>query len=529
MASVPAVSSESSNAVPTAPGRGRFGYLIFAVCATLYLLPFMRIMLSMLDEGILVEGAVRVAHGQLFARDFFEIMGPGTFYWLAAFFKVFGVTFLATRICLFVSSLGTGLLIYFLTRRISQRFRSLPCLLVAGTYFGLVWPAISHHVDSNFFGLLSVACMVLWHDRRNTLLLLAAGALAGITTCILQPKGGLLLIAFLIWLAIERWRNRVSLPSLGLVIASYSSVIGAVVVYFWSKGALSDLAFATVLHNLRFYGPMNVVPYASGIVENYWDHRAIFSPGMYWTVPLAAICFVPFLFSAALPGVSLVLAAVNRRAMLSPILMLYGLCGAALWLSEYHRKDISHLVMGSPLLVILCVHFLAEFRNRAADFALQSLLICATSLSMLNLLLTFYTHPTQTRVGTVAMYRRDPTLTYIDEHVKPGTEIFIYPFLTIDYFLTATEDPTRFSGLTYRYNTPEQYLEAMKVLEERKVPYVVWDTTYFDRVLPKAFPSLPRFPKSDYIMEPYLESHYKVVWENEGVVFMERKAVPQAR
>src|ERR1700735_4226782 len=119
MASVPAVSSESSNAVPTAPGRGRFGYLIFAVCATLYLLPFMRIMLSMLDEGILIEGAVRVAHGQLFARDFFEIMGPGTFYWLGAFFKVFGTTFLATRVCLFLTSLGTGLLIYVLTRRIS--------------------------------------------------------------------------------------------------------------------------------------------------------------------------------------------------------------------------------------------------------------------------------------------------------------------------------------------------------------------------------------------------------------------------
>ena len=505
-----------------APTRAYLGYGIFVVCAGLYLLPFMRIMLSMLDEGILIEGAVRVAHGQLYARDFFEIMGPGTFYWLAAFFKVFGVTFLATRICLFVSSLGTGVLIYFLTRRVSERFRSLPCLLVAGTYFGLVWPAISHHVDSNFFGLLSVACMVLWHDRRNTLLLLAAGVLAGITTCILQPKGGLLLIAFVAWLAIECWRKRASLASLGLVAASYSSVIGCVVVYFWSKGALYDLAFATVLHNLRYYGPMNVVPYASGMVENYWNHRAIFSPGMYWTIPLAAICFVPFLFTAALPGIAIVLAALNRRAMLTPILMLYGLCGAALWLSEYHRKDISHLVMGSPLLIILCIHFIAERRSKLAHYTLQALLACAGCLALLNLMLTFYAHPTQTRVGTIAMYRVDPVLKYIQDYVKPGERIFIYPFYPIDYFLTETENPTRYTGFAYHYTTIEQFNEAVQSLEQSKTRYVVWDRTEFDRLGPTAFPSLPRTLKSDYIIEPYLESHYKVVWESEGTVFMER-------
>ena len=47
------------------------------------------------DEGLLVSGAVRIVHGQVFARDFFEVVGPGTFYWLALFFKLFGVTFVA--------------------------------------------------------------------------------------------------------------------------------------------------------------------------------------------------------------------------------------------------------------------------------------------------------------------------------------------------------------------------------------------------------------------------------------------------
>src|SRR5271156_2908947 len=116
-------------------------YLIFAVCASLYLLPFMRIMLSpQADEGILIEGGVRVTHGQLFARDFFEVMGPGTFYWLAAFFKLFGVTFLARQVCLFISSLGTITAMFFLTRQICKQYAILPCVILAGTYFGAAWP-----------------------------------------------------------------------------------------------------------------------------------------------------------------------------------------------------------------------------------------------------------------------------------------------------------------------------------------------------------------------------------------------------
>jgi Dolichyl-phosphate-mannose-protein mannosyltransferase len=174
-------------------------YSVFILCASMYLLPFMRLLLRGTDEGTLLYGAVRVAHGQVLAHDFFEVMGPGTFYWLAAFFKLFGVTFMATRICIFVMSLGTGLLIYFLSRRICSRFSALPCILLAGTYFSTIWPEVNHHVSSNFFALLSVACIVLWQDKNRESLLLA-GALAGVTTCFLQPKGMLLLLAILLWL-----------------------------------------------------------------------------------------------------------------------------------------------------------------------------------------------------------------------------------------------------------------------------------------------------------------------------------------
>ena len=64
-------------------------YSIFAVCSSLYLLPFMRTLFVGSDEGSFLCGAARIAHGQIFARDFFEVMGPGTFYWMALFFRFF--------------------------------------------------------------------------------------------------------------------------------------------------------------------------------------------------------------------------------------------------------------------------------------------------------------------------------------------------------------------------------------------------------------------------------------------------------
>src|ERR1700730_5846233 len=167
----------------TWPSARKYGpYLVFAFCISLYFLPFMRLMLRGSDEGILVEGAVRTVHGQLLGRDFLEVVGPGTFYWLALFFKMFGVTFLASRICLFVSSLVTALSIYFLSRRGCRSYQLLPCILVFATYFGTFWPEISHHVDSNGSALLAVVCIILWQDVRKNWLLLAAGALAGATT-----------------------------------------------------------------------------------------------------------------------------------------------------------------------------------------------------------------------------------------------------------------------------------------------------------------------------------------------------------
>jgi hypothetical protein len=502
--------------------RGYIPYLIFALCAGLYFLPFMRLILpGDGDEGLLVSGAARIAHGQVFARDFFEVVGPGTFYWLALFFKLFGVTFVATRLCLFVTSMGTALAMYFASRRICKQYQVLPCILLAGTYFGSSWPAISHHVDSNCFALLAVACMIVWHDKRRLGFLFAAGALAGATTCILQPKGILLMLALLVWAWLQHRSRSVSLSWLGAMAGGYTGVITLTLVYFWSRHALWDLLYADVLWPARNYSGVNVVPYAQGLIHYYWDHFVIAKSGFRWTVITASILILPFLLVAALPAMLPVLAVRYRRNVARPEIALLWLCGVALWFSEFHRKDIPHLVFGSPLLMILFVYYLQQYRAKIADLALQILAISATCLACFNLFLALSARPVATRVGSVALLKSDPVITALQSKANAGEEIFAYPYCAMYYFLSATTNPTRYAALLYNFNTPSQFEEVVTVLDQRRVKYVVWNKG-FEKNAKTVFPGMKKVPDDQLIVEPYLETHYKVVWADADTRIMVR-------
>ena len=199
---------------------------------------------------------MRTVHGQLLGRDFFGSMGPGTFYWLALFFKLFGVTFLASRICLFVSSLGTALSIYFLSRRVCRSYQLLPCV---SRIRHICLRRVAYDQSPRRQQLLCSACGGLhgpWQDSRSNWLLVAAGALAGATTLILQPKGILLLLAFLVWLWIQHRRQSTPLTALAWVTGGSLGVVASMLGYFWSRGALGDLIYANVVWPSRNYGPV---------------------------------------------------------------------------------------------------------------------------------------------------------------------------------------------------------------------------------------------------------------------------------
>ncbi|MGD0097516.1 MAG: hypothetical protein ABSB60_13550 [Terracidiphilus sp.] len=518
---------------PRSTSWSRLNYVFLTLCATLYLLPFMRLLQSGADEGTVIYGAERIVHGQVFARDFFDVMGPGTFYLLAVFFKILGTTFLATRVCLFIISLGTGVLMYFLSCRVCERYRWLPCIILACTSFGGFWPGSSYHVDGNFFALSAVACVVLWRETSWSVLLVAAGVLAGLTTCFLQPKGGLILIALLVWLWIQRHKGAASISSMGLVVGGYLGATGAAAAYFWSQGALGSLYFANVVWPSRHYGTVNSIPYAQGIIAWNWDHLIMIKNGLHGpaaivVIGIVVILITPLFFVAALPVLTplsalfSVLASREKWRIMTPIIMLYGLCGVALWMSEMHRLDINHLVFGSPLLMILFTYCMEVTSRKYADWTLQLVAMTCFWLGTFNFLGALTAHSIATPIGSVAIFKDDPVLRYIVKNIAVGEEMFVYPYHPAYYFLSSTINPTRYSLLMYNYNTDEEFYDAIRSIEQSRTRYVIWDTGLLAYVK-DYFPTSNREAKSGLIMEPYLESHYKVLKEIDGVRIMERK------
>ena len=498
------------------------GELVFALCACLYILSFMRILVLGTDEGTLISGAVRIVHGEVFARDFFEVIGPGTFYWLALFFKLFGVTFAATRVCLFITSLGTALSMFFLSRRVCKSYPALPPVLLIATY-SWAWPTISHHTDSNFFALLSVVSACGWLEMRRSSLLFFAGALAGLTTCFLQPKGMLLIAALLIWLFIEHrwWPHSVSASAFGFLIGGYVVATGMAILYFAWHGALHDLIYANFIWPNRNYGAVNIVPYATGVIAYYWDTWN-FKPGIGFAI--GAILIFPYLLIAALPGLLSISGIHWRKSFVRPEVTLYWLCGWALWLSEIHRKDIVHLVFGSLLLIILIVYYVERLPTQASKLILQILTISAICLAAFNLLFLLHTHPLQTRVGTVTTFRDEKLVKLLEQKTRPGEEIFAYPYCPIYYFLTETINPTRYSFLMYHYNTTSQFKETLQILQRHRVRYVVWNTHFQNVAVSHLFPSAGQMDPTPQIIEPYLESHYRQIWADESNRLMELKS-----
>lgn len=501
----------------------RQGSIFFSLLSGLYLSPYMRVLLPWSNEGTLASGAVRILRGEVFARDFFEVMGPGTFYLLAGTFKLLGATFFALRVHVFLVSWGTGLVVYALSRRWRDSSAVLPCLVLGATAYGLQWPGASHHVEGNFFALLAVSCMAAWHERPRAWLAVVSGALAAVTIFVHQPKGVLLVGALLIWLLLQIREGRPGGRAVCLVGAGFAVIMCAGLGYFWSRGALGALYAANVRWPLAHYGKVNEVRYGLGVVSEYWRHWAFQKSTLNGSTLLASFLIVPFLYVAALPGIVAVQWLMVRRRALTGLGGLYLVCGIALWFSEWHRHDIYHLVFASPLLLVVSLGLWSDTECRTAKMGRQLLAVTAGTLAVVNLLVAVTVHEVPTRVGRVGVSKDTRLLAALQAHTRRGEEIFVYPYRPLYYFLTNTVNPTRYLTLTYNYNTSAEFRDAIRTIEERRVRVVVWDRRFQTETAPKVFSSAAVSPPDGFLMEDYLRAHYREVEEIDGVSVMERR------
>lgn len=114
------------------------------------------------DEGIVLQGAQRILTGQVLYRDFFSFYTPGSFYWLALFFRIFGSSILVSRMLLAAYGGACSALTYLVARRVCSRWSA---LCAAGAVTVICFPyrfLVLHNWDSTFWAYLALYCAVRW-------------------------------------------------------------------------------------------------------------------------------------------------------------------------------------------------------------------------------------------------------------------------------------------------------------------------------------------------------------------------------
>jgi 4-amino-4-deoxy-L-arabinose transferase-like glycosyltransferase len=515
------------------------GVLLF-IFSLIYFIPFVRVLWRIIDEGTLVYGAHLVAQRALPYRDFFEVMGPGSFYWLGLFFKLFGTNVMVARAVLLFTASLTVVLLYWMTRRVYQGpFDLLPSLFYLLVAFP-VQPVTSHHWDSNLFGLLTVGAFFLWQDRGRWWLLAIAGVLAGLTSCFLQPKGLFLVVALALVILVNDCRageSKLRIAShLGILLGGFAAVGGLLLLFFFFAGGLSDLIYANLIWPLRRYHNINKLPYGYGLrewVAPYCLNRLqTFLPAslsrvmvIFTMIPFLFIVYLPFLL-VGLTGISC-LSKSNRSKIFNASLLPYWAAGLALWVSELHRQDVIHLVYGSPLLLILSLVIWNYCWNRLTllkYLGIGLITACVILLGSFNVLIASNTkHKIITRQGVLYGFKEDPALKFLIEHTKPGDYAFIYPYYPMYYFLADVKNPTRYSILVYHINTNTQFNEVIKNLEQKSVKYVLWDTMVAGSNLKILFPQYKQPSNDNLHLERYLEDHYEAIGIQNGFKILRRR------
>ena len=495
--------------------------LLLGICSCGYLFLF-RNYTTLIDEGIILQGADRLLQGQVPYRDFFSFYTPGSYYLTALLFKVFGSSFFVARARLVLYGGLFSLLTYMIGRRTCSRWSS----MLAAYLVLLCMPYcfyVQHNWDSTALAFIALYCLVRLIDIPSRSIAFSLGVLTSLTFLFEQSKGAGL-VAGIILTIIFGLVTRSGIPiadprQIRFIVAGFVIPFALTFGYLALHGALRA-ALSAWIWPIYHYSTTNVVPY--GYITIPPANRALLSSGPWFSrllkYTIVAPCFIiPLIPLAGMAVSTLHVYKVFRRSETKDSLhcAAIGLTLFGVWLSmALTRADLAHCIFILPLFSV-SLAWVMDGRPipsgllRIAKPVLIGFLLCTFSLFGVALLYNgLRAQSQQTRRGTVKFPQSDEIVPYVAQHVAPGQRIFVYPYQPLYYYLTSTVNPTRFEYLQPGLHTLDQQRETVKELEASRVNVVImWPE--FRAQMASAFPNTPAsvFSAPDPVND-YLLSHY---------------------
>jgi 4-amino-4-deoxy-L-arabinose transferase-like glycosyltransferase len=585
----PVVESPPSTGTAYSPAQGPWGgsittperslrelgiaLLLFALSA-LYLRLFYDYSNLLPDEGIVLDGAQRILQGQVLYRDFFSYLTPGSYYWMTALFKVFGSSILVARAALMVYSSLFSAVTYLLARRVCSHWNALFAILpTVFVCMPFEFQAL-HNWDSTLWALLAVYCAVRWIEvltvspRPHRFALpvekepgvtrsgvrtgpdsrltwpwaLATGTFVALTVLFEQSKGAGLVLGLVLGFFILRLcapsSVRFDVKALTALAFGLGVPILLTVAYFALHRSLPQM-MTDLLWPFRHYSAANKLPYGfvvsiwQGLVQGSLGSRAM---GVFILSPLLLLSALP-IFAVPVAACAALQLRKNREAGGAAghyLLLSTTFLGLLLSTIATGRPDATHIIFEAPLFCLV-LGWMAEaprtsFLRAARTLGVSYVLISFAALGAALLIGTLTAkYKIETRRGALRASAPYGAFEYIQSHIKSREKILVYPYQPLLYYLTATDDVSRYEYLFPGMNTAAQFEDIERNLEATRPAAVLFNPDFLVLV-PSLCPNVSA--KSLAAIDPvatYLARNYRVCRTFDGpglqwhVIFMVRK------
>lgn len=422
------------------------------------------------DEGIYLDGARRLAAGEIPYLDFFVLTGPGSFLMQAAVFFIGGVSYQAGRVLVIVEVAVIAASVFWL----GVRFGSLGAAGLASVMY-LAWPiadstvlCTNHRWDSSALGILALVLIVGGQSSRWRTV--CAGVLVSAAAWA-TPPAGLLVLLFLGWFALARERRRFLTYFL-----SGSAGISVVFLCWLSwNGALVPMV-RHLLWTGTNYHHANQFPYG-GIIGGW---AALYKDATALDMAITAFVVMPLFLPAVLPIFAVaVWAYILWRKVethnASSIGLVLGFIVTSV-MTTWPRMDVQHLLYISGPAYALVAAFVERIRRPVGRMLLIAGLAAPSMLFWFHGIMgVANTQVIDTPVGRLRILKEDVDVVRMAlNNVSPGEKLFVYPYTPTLYFITAAHNPTPYSFLQPGMMTEEDETKAIKYLRASKPRHVIY-------------------------------------------------------
>jgi len=418
------------------------------------------------DQTFFWAYALRMLHGDLIYRDFFQFTPPGTDLFFLALFKLFGPRIWVMNSAVLLLGAALCGICFSIAKRLMDRD-----MAMLATLFFLVF-VYSRLLDAthHWFSLLALLCAVRvvmpeWTGLRSAI----AGTLLGVASFFTQTAGVAGLIALLLSLAWERlgakksWRGIIGYQL--MLLAAFGLTVGALDAYLITKIGWRQLWYFLVVYPRHYveFGRQNLFPG--------------FHAALTWrTLPdLTRRLFVYVLLLILYPSV--LWHCWRERSQAAPRnVMQLSLLGLMLLLEVITRTNwVRIYAVSAPALILLAWVIARRFKPRryvlAAGWAIVACLAVVQTWSRHHDGRRMIELPAGKTVLSTQKYEK---FSWLMQHTKPGD--FFYQALWVNvYPPLELRSPVFLDVLISDEDTrPEFVALSLRQLERAQVKYILW-------------------------------------------------------